>query len=470
MATSDDHGTEVFQQTAVPLGATVVLVVSGGRPPAGTPSVVVPDVVGSAQADAQAAMRRSGLSPHSVVQPNGSLPRGAVVGQWPRPGDPAAVSGAAALLVSSGPPDDRMALVGVPSVIGHPEAGAAGMLERIGLQPAKVNVLSPTVPAGIVIAQLPEERAATPKRRRGPWPWILGALVALAAVLAVAVYATRSTTATVVVPSVIGLSQAEAKQALADAKLEAGTITERAGTDKSPGTVLSQDPAKDSKVDEGAKVDLVVAAKSELIVVPDVVGSRRDNAVSNLSAAGLEAAVTEAPDASVPAGSVVSQSPKAGQQVPAGTQVGITVSTGAAATTVDVPNVVGLPLTTATQKLGTAGLGATPFEDYSDTVAAGNVISQAPGAGTSVATGTPIAMIVSRGPAPTQTPEVKVPDVVGNTLADATTALEAAGLAVSGVKTDGSGKPADEVLYQTPGAGQTVPKGSQVVLVVSSGS
>ncbi len=458
------------ERTAIPLGSTVVLIVSDGPPPTGTPGVVVPDVMGKPQAQAQDTMERSGLRSHSVVQPNASYAHGTVAGQWPRPADPAAVSGAAALLISSGRPDDRLALVGVPTVIGQTEAGAAETLERLALQPATVRVLSPTVPAGVVIAQLPEERASAPAQRKPIWPWVLAGVAVLAAILAVVLYTGRSSTATVAVPSLVGLSQAKAEQALADAKLAVGTITERASTDQAPGAVLSQDPAAESKVDEGSKVDLVVAAKSDLVAVPDVVGGTRDNAVKALTDAKLEASVTEAANATVAAGSVVSQSPKAGQQVPPGTTVGVVVSTGPAATTVDVPDVVGATVASATQKLGAAGLGATPFEDFSDTVAAGTVISQAPAAGTAVATGTAVAMLVSRGPAASPAPDVKLPDVVGETLKDATSTLEAAGLTVSSLKIDGSGKPADEVLYQTPDAGATVATGSQVVLIISSGS
>ena len=65
---------------------------------------------------------------------------------------------------------------------------------------------------------------------------------------------------------------------------------------------------------------------------------------------------------------------------------------------------------------------------YSDTVPAGNVISQNPAGDSTALPGTPVDLVVSLGVEP-----VGVPNVVGLTQADATTALIAAGLDVGAV-------------------------------------
>ncbi len=71
---------------------------------------------------------------------------------------------------------------------------------------------------------------------------------------------------------------------------------------------------------------------------------------------------------------------------------------------VNVPNVLGLTQAAATTSLTGAGLVVgTVSTATSATVAAGNVISQSPGSGTSVARGTAVTLTISLGPASTST-------------------------------------------------------------------
>lgn len=81
-----------------------------------------------------------------------------------------------------------------------------------------------------------------------------------------------------------------------------------------------------------------------------------------------------------------------------------------AATPVVVPNVIGMPQASAISAITGSGLningtGGAPTitTEYSSTVAAGNVISQNPCANSLAATGASVALVVSNGPAPTQT-------------------------------------------------------------------
>ena len=68
----------------------------------------------------------------------------------------------------------------------------------------------------------------------------------------------------------------------------------------------------------------------------------------------------------------------------------------AAQTTVSVPNVVGMTQTAAQTAITTAKLTVgTVTEQYSTTVAAGNVISQNPAAGASVAQNSAVALVVT---------------------------------------------------------------------------
>src|SRR6187549_3469006 len=77
-----------------------------------------------------------------------------------------------------------------------------------------------------------------------------------------------------------------------------------------------------------------------------------------------------------------------------------------------VPNVVGLPGSAAVDVITDAGLTPSSSSAYSDTVPAGDVISQNPAAGSSVPGLSVVEFIVSLGPALTE-----VPDVVGDSQA-----------------------------------------------------
>ena len=69
----------------------------------------------------------------------------------------------------------------------------------------------------------------------------------------------------VTVPDVVGMEEAEAKEALTSAELELGEVTyeQVAATSEDMNKVLSQDPAAGTEVDAGTKVALVVAQGPE---------------------------------------------------------------------------------------------------------------------------------------------------------------------------------------------------------------
>src|SRR5205807_9958249 len=93
---------------------------------------------------------------------------------------------------------------------------------------------------------------------------------------------------------------------------------------------------------------------------------------------------------------------------------------------------------------------------------------ESPAAGTSVAKGSAVNLVVSTGaPAPTQ---VAVPNVVGQTQAAATSAITSAGLTRGTVTQQSSTTVASgSVISESPAAGADVVRGSAVNLVVSTG-
>ena len=205
------------------------------------------------------------------------------------------------------------------------------------------------------------------------------------------------------------------------------------------------------------------------VTVPNVVNQTQAAATTSLTGAGLViGTVTQQSNATVPAGRVSSQNPAAGVGVVAGSAVNLVVSTGPVPvpgpTMVTVPNVVNQTQAAATTAIQAAQLlVGTISQRSSTTVAAGSVISQSPAAGSSLASGSAVSLVVSTGP-------VAVPDVVNRTQAAATTALTGAGLALGAVSQQSSATvPSGSVISQNPAAGTGVAAGSAVALVVSTG-
>jgi beta-lactam-binding protein with PASTA domain len=206
------------------------------------------------------------------------------------------------------------------------------------------------------------------------------------------------------------------------------------------------------------------------VTVPNVVNQTQAAATTALTGAGLVVGtVTQQSSATVLAGRVSSQNPAGGVGVPAGSSVNLVVSTGPAPppgpTMVTVPNVVNQTQAAATVAIQGAQLVlGTVSQQSSTTVAAGSVIGQSPAAGSSLATGAAVSLVVSTGP-------VAVPNVVNQTQAAATTALTGAGLAVGTITQQSNATvPSGSVVSQNPAAGTNVAAGSAVALVVSTGS
>src|SRR6266699_2335350 len=143
------------------------------------------------------------------------------------------------------------------------------------------------------------------------------------------------------------------------------------------------------------------------VPVPNVVGQTQAAATSAITSAGLTAGtVTMQSSTTVASGSAISESPAAGTSEANGWAVNLVVSSGAPAPgQVAVPNVVGQTQAAATSAITSAGLTAgTVTMQSSTTVASGNVISESPAAGTSVANGSAVNLVVSSGATPPPPP------------------------------------------------------------------
>lgn len=140
-------------------------------------------------------------------------------------------------------------------------------------------------------------------------------------------------------------------QALTTAHLQA-TCTSQASTTVASGHAISWSPT--TTAPEGSAVTVVVSSGPPIITIPSLNGITTCSGVSSaFSAVGLAAACSSASSLTVPAGSVVSESPST--QAPEGTTVTVVLSSGPPPVT--VPNVTnGDPLSEAITVLEQAGL------------------------------------------------------------------------------------------------------------------
>jgi membrane peptidoglycan carboxypeptidase len=130
----------------------------------------------------------------------------------------------------------------------------------------------------------------------------------------------------------------------------------------------------------------------------------------------------------------------------------------------DVPSVVGMQ-----EDAARTTLRAAHFKVASQVVASylptGTVVSQEPAGGTSTIPGVTVTIQVSNGKAPI----VKLPDLIGLTVNEATAQLSALHLFIDVQQQDvHNGKNVGIVLSQDPAAGKKLPEGSTVTIVVGS--
>ncbi|HJX48882.1 MAG TPA: Stk1 family PASTA domain-containing Ser/Thr kinase, partial [Gaiellaceae bacterium] len=201
-------------------------------------------------------------------------------------------------------------------------------------------------------------------------------------------------------------------------------------------------------------------ASNKVVPVNFYVGMREAQARAKISADGFTPVVNHHASRKTPAGFVFKQLPVQATRKPKGDPVTIWVSTGVPK--VEVPSLVGQQSTDAVGALKDAHLKPDVHEVPSSKPT-GEVTAQDPPAGTKQPEGSPVRINVSKGPTP-----VSVPSVVGEPIASATSALRALGFNVSPNYVDSS-EPANNVISQTPAAGDSAGKGSVVSLTVSNG-
>lgn len=188
------------------------------------------------------------------------------------------------------------------------------------------------------------------------------------------------------VPALVGSSQDDAEQALADAGLAVGAVSKEYSDTVPKGDVIRTNPKEGASLRADTAVRLTVSKGVQPVTVPNLVGQESTAAQATLTDLGLKPQVTgEKFSSTVPKGSVLQQSPKGGT-VDKGSEIELVVSRGPKL--FEVPNVFGKRTNEAVSILEGAGF-TVKIEKILGGIF-GQVRSQSPGGGSMQPKGTEI--------------------------------------------------------------------------------
>lgn len=311
------------------------------------------------------------------------------------------------------------------------------------------------------------EEASKARKRRTV---IIASVVAIALLLITgSVWAlTRRAAApeTVAVPTVVGLSQANAKAQIEAAGFVWELNSEKVASDSvEEGSVASTDPAGGTQAEKGSTVRVTISSGPDSVVLPDnLVGMTPEDARKAIEALGLKWELDSSKVASdtVAEGKVAQTNPSPGSKVKAGQTIRVYLSSGS--DEVEVPDLSGMSQDQARSALKAVGLELGNVTSVDSEKDKDRIVAQDPATGTKVKKGTTIGVSVSNG----KTAQVEIPTVVGTSSEDAQAQLKALGLNVT-VEEVADNQPAGQVLSIEPGEGSKVEKNSTVKLKVSKG-
>jgi serine/threonine-protein kinase len=197
-------------------------------------------------------------------------------------------------------------------------------------------------------------------------------------------------------------------------------------------------------------------------ILPNVVGKTFEDATVALKKEGFPAQQGESRfHKTIRANIVLQEDPPAGSRQKRGTNVVLALSAGQK--TAEVPVTTNMSQQQARISIENTGLVLGGVTEQLSDAPRGLVIATSPPAGTKVELPGTVDIVLSKGPA-----TVNMPDLYGRSVGEARSMVEQIGLRISGVSRDTSSlQPENTVIRQMPAAGQTISAGGAVSLTVS---
>jgi beta-lactam-binding protein with PASTA domain len=197
-------------------------------------------------------------------------------------------------------------------------------------------------------------------------------------------------------------------------------------------------------------------------ILPNVVGKTYEDAAAILQKEGFPAQQGESRfHRTISANIVLQEDPPAGSRQKRGTTVVLALSAGQKSA--EVPVTTNMSQQQARISIENTGLTMGSISEQLSDSPRGLVIATSPPAGTKMQLPGSVDIVLSKGPA-----TVQMPDLYGRSVGEARSMIEQLGLRIAGMSRDTSSlQPENSVIRQLPAAGQTISAGGPVSLTVS---
>ncbi|MGH7737011.1 MAG: Stk1 family PASTA domain-containing Ser/Thr kinase [Candidatus Tyrphobacter sp.] len=343
-----------------------------GRPlPDFGATLTVGNYVGETDAQAEQDAANLGLATKIFRSSSNAVPLAHVIRQNPAPGTRVARDAIIELFVSNGLPT-----LGLRDVRGFSSQDAQRILQDDNFRVRFVQRYD-NATSGSVVDQVPKPGARVREGStitlvvsQGPQPMVM--------------------------PNLVGMTidVAQARAAHMGIVIDANQEVAIAG--QPVNTIASQDPAAGQQIARGAVVHVAVNAFSAAAqpaagstVVPDAIGQGYEDAIGALQQAGFSVSVQFSVQPSAN-GTVIGEQPSGGVQAATGSRVAITLSVPG-----EVPDTDGLTIAQARDALQAAGYSISTMRYTSEQGAGGRVIGTDPLAGTNLAPGGSVVLVVN---------------------------------------------------------------------------
>ncbi|MEO0102267.1 MAG: TonB family protein, partial [candidate division WOR-3 bacterium] len=432
--------------TEVKSGEVVKVILSKGKKPPVVKIVNVPLLTGKTRLEAENLLKNLGLKLLVENQDySETVEEGCILKQSPPAETQLKEGESVKVTLSKGLP-----LIKVPNLTEKTEGEAIKILYPLGLKLAvEGEDYSETIPMGKILRQspLPNEslrkgevvKAVLSKGKKPPVVKIIK------------------------VPPLVGKKREEVEKIVANLNLR--LIVEEEYSERFPvGIIFKQIPESGTELKEGEVIKVIESKGPELIKVPLLIGEDKKSAEKILSSLELKLLVEgEEFSENFPLGSIIKQTPAAGEKLKPGEKVRVIISKGKKL--IKAPPLIDKTLPEAEKIVSQLGLKlATEGWEYSNLIPKGKIIKQSPEPEEPVVNGL-VRVVLSKGKEP-----IKSPNLIGKTIIEAEKELTKLGLKLVLEWEDFSEKiPKDCILSQTPDPGEELSEGSAIRVILSKG-
>ena len=215
-------------------------------------------------------------------------------------------------------------------------------------------------------------------------------------------------------PDFTGLTYEQAEQMAEeyDVKIKLGDEVISETVDK--GIIVSQDPEAGQTIKTGSTIKVNVSKGMGDGSVPNLVGMMEDDLSEFLEGTGFELGAVTQQASDKPEGTVLKQTPGAGEEVEKGTKIDVVVSDGSKAKGT-VPSLLGYSVSEAQSLLANEGLKlGNVSSEYSSSYGDGEIIYQQYKAGTKLTKNSTVSVTISKGKKPESTTTPATQDAEDN--------------------------------------------------------